>query len=53
MTASEKNKNYQAIEKIHTILFQNRFNREDCVISFGGGIVGDIAGFASSTFKEG
>ena len=42
MTASEKNKNYQAIEKIHTILFEKRFNREDCVISFGGGIIGDI-----------
>ena len=53
MTASEKNKNYRTIEKIHTILFENRFNREDCVISFGGGIIGDIVGFASSTFKRG
>ena len=53
MIASEKNKNYRAIEKIHAILFQNRFNREDCVISFGGGIIGDIVGFASSTFKRG
>ena len=53
MTASEKNKNYHAIEKIHNILFDNRFNREDCVISFGGGIIGDIVGFASSTFKRG
>ena len=51
ITASEKNKNYRTIEKIHTILFKNRFNREDCVISFGGGIIGDISGFASSTFK--
>ena len=53
ITASEKNKNYRSIEKIHTILFENRFNRDDCVISFGGGIIGDIAGFASSTFKRG
>ena len=53
MTASEKNKNYRTIEKIHTILFEKRFNREDCVISFGGGIIGDIVGFASSTFKRG
>jgi len=51
--ASEKNKNYSTIEKIHTVLFENRFNREDCVISFGGGIIGDIVGFASSTFKRG
>ena len=40
LTASEKNKNYRTIEKIHTVLFENRFNREDCVISFGGGIIG-------------
>ncbi len=51
--ASEKNKNYENIEKIHNILFKNRFNREDCVISFGGGITGDVVGFATSTFKRG
>ena len=53
LIASEKNKNYKTIEKIHKILFTNRFNREDCVISFGGGIIGDVVGFASSTFKRG
>ncbi len=53
ITASEKNKNYRTIEKIHTVLFEKRFNREDCVISFGGGIIGDIVGFAASTFKRG
>ena len=53
ITASEKNKNYRTIEKIHTVLFENRFNREDCIVSFGGGIIGDIVGFASSTFKRG
>ena len=53
ISASEKNKNYRTIEKIHTVLFENRFNREDCVVSFGGGIIGDIVGFASSTFKRG
>ncbi len=52
-TSNEKNKNYESINKIHKILFKNRFNREDCVISFGGGIVGDVVGFASSTYKRG
>ncbi len=51
--ASEKNKNYRTINKIHKVMFEKRFNREDCVISFGGGIIGDIVGFASSTFKRG
>ena len=51
--SNEKNKNYTNINKIHKILFKHRFNREDCLISFGGGIVGDVAGFASSTYKRG
>tara|TARA_B100000029_G_C17525756_1_gene941596 strand:+ start:375 stop:1481 length:1107 start_codon:yes stop_codon:yes gene_type:complete len=51
--ANEKNKSYKNVKKIQNILFRNRFNREDCVISFGGGITGDIVGFASSTFKRG
>ena len=50
---SEKIKNNITIQKIHKILFEKRFNRSDCVISFGGGIIGDIVGFASSTFKRG
>jgi len=51
--ANEKNKNYKNINKIHEILFKKKFNREDCVISFGGGITGDVISFASSTFKRG
>ena len=50
---SEKNKNYQSIKKIHELLFKYKFNRNDCVISFGGGILGDVAGFASSSYKRG
>ena len=51
--ANEKNKSYKYVQKIHDFLFKNRFNREDCVISLGGGITGDVVGFASSTFKRG
>ena len=53
LVPSEKIKNNITIQKIHKILFEKRFNRSDCVISFGGGIIGDIVGFASSTFKRG
>jgi len=34
-------------------LFKFNFNRNDCIISFGGGIVGDVSGFAASIFKRG
>jgi 3-dehydroquinate synthase/shikimate kinase/3-dehydroquinate synthase len=35
------------------ILLTKNFSREDCVISIGGGITGDVSGFAASLFKRG
>ena len=45
--ANEKNKSYVSIDKIHNVLFKNNFYREDCIISFGGGITGDVVGYAA------
>ena len=51
--ASEKNKNQKTTNKILDILLNKNFSREDILISVGGGIVGDIAGYAASIFKRG
>ena len=51
--ASEKNKNQKTANKILDILLNENFSREDILISVGGGIVGDIAGYAASIFKRG
>tara|TARA_B100000989_G_scaffold253221_1_gene201582 strand:- start:237 stop:1343 length:1107 start_codon:yes stop_codon:yes gene_type:complete len=51
--ASEVNKNMNYINKILDILLKKNFSREDCLVSIGGGITGDIAGFAASLFKRG
>ena len=51
--SSEKNKNQKSINNILSILLRKNFNRNDCVISIGGGITGDISGFAASMFKRG
>ena len=51
--SSEKNKNQKSINNILSILLSKNFNRNDCVISVGGGITGDISGFAASIFKRG
>jgi len=51
--ASEKNKNQKSIDKILSILLEKNFNRNDCLISIGGGITGDVSGFAASIFKRG
>ena len=51
--SSEKNKNQKSINNILSILLSKNFNRNDCVISVGGGITGDVSGFAASIFKRG
>ena len=51
--ASEKNKNQKSVDSILSILLSKNFNRNDCVISVGGGITGDVSGFAASIFKRG
>ena len=51
--ANEKNKNQNSINKVLNILLNKNFNRNDCLISVGGGITGDISGFAASVFKRG
>jgi 3-dehydroquinate synthase len=51
--SSEKNKNQKSVNNILSILLSKNFNRNDCVISIGGGITGDISGFAASIFKRG
>ena len=51
--ASETNKNQKVIDKILEVLLKNNFSRQDCLISIGGGITGDIGGFAASVFKRG
>ena len=51
--SNEKNKNYQSVNKITNLLFKKNFSRDDCLISLGGGITGDVSGFAASLFKRG
>ena len=51
--ANEINKNQNSVNKILDILLSKNFSREDCLISIGGGITGDVSGFAASLFKRG
>ena len=51
--ASEKNKNQKNVDRILNVLLNKNFSRDDCLISIGGGINGDVSGFAASLFKRG
>ncbi len=53
INANEKNKNQKTINDILNILLDKNFSRKDCLITLGGGITGDLGGFAASLFKRG
>ena len=52
-SANEKNKSQKSVNKILNILLKKNFSRQDCLITIGGGITGDVGGFAASLFKRG
>lgn len=49
----EQNKNLGALEKIYDALLQKGHNRTTTLIALGGGVVGDVTGFAAATFQRG
>ena len=49
----EQFKNADSLNKIYTVLLNNKFNRDSTIIALGGGGVGDIAGFAAASFMRG
>lgn len=51
--AGEKSKNVKNYLKIIDDLSNLGFSRNSCVIGLGGGVIGDLAAFASSTYMRG
>lgn len=49
----EVQKNFKNYEKILKKAFELGLTRKDYIIAVGGGVVGDIAGFAASTYMRG
>ena len=49
----ERYKNHQTLLKIYDGLFRARADRRSWILAFGGGVTGDIAGFAAATFMRG
>ena len=49
----EDQKNSSTIEKLYEAFFDHRMDRKSFVIALGGGVVGDLSGFAASTFMRG
>ena len=51
--AGEDNKNTATYLQLLNYLTENRITRSDCIIALGGGVVGDLAGFAAATYLRG
>ena len=49
----EQHKTLASVEAIIDLLLSNRHDRHTTVIALGGGVVGDIAGFAASIYQRG
>ncbi len=53
MSDGERYKNLRSLEKLLKFVGENKIARTDAVIALGGGVVGDLAGFAASIFLRG
>lgn len=51
--AGESQKSFAGLEAVLESLFRAGFDRNDTVIAFGGGVIGDLTGFAASIYKRG
>ena len=49
----ESSKSFSQLQALLDAMFEAGLSRNDAVIAFGGGVVGDLAGFASAVFKRG
>jgi len=53
LPAGESSKSWQQLETLCDFLLENEVERPDTLIAFGGGVVGDITGFAAAVLKRG
>ena len=51
--AGEGSKNLSTYADVLHFLGEHRFSRSDVVVALGGGVVGDLAGFAAATYQRG
>jgi 3-dehydroquinate synthase len=49
----EQYKNQKSIDYILEALFNHKFNRNSTLIAFGGGVIGDMTGYAASIYQRG
>jgi 3-dehydroquinate synthase len=53
LPAGERYKTLKSIQKIYDVALQNRLERSSTIVALGGGVIGDMAGFAAATWLRG
>jgi len=53
MKDGEKYKNFRVLEKLLQFFSENKLTRSDAAIALGGGVVGDLTGFAAAIYLRG
>ncbi|WP_394261811.1 3-dehydroquinate synthase [Moraxella boevrei] len=53
LSDGEQFKTQDSINQIYDVLMANHFNRDCTLIALGGGVIGDMVGFASASFMRG
>ena len=49
----EEHKDLKSLASIYDRLIADRFDRKSCIMALGGGVVGDLAGFAAASYLRG
>lgn len=49
----ERSKSYTELNKIYSFLLNNNYGRDTAIAAIGGGVTGDLAGYAAATFMRG
>ncbi len=53
LPAGEQTKSFTHYEQLLDQLLTHQFGRDEMLIAFGGGVIGDLTGFAAATYKRG
>jgi 3-dehydroquinate synthase len=53
MPAGESHKNLATVSRLYSDAIRAKLDRSSTIIAFGGGVVGDVAGFVASTYMRG
>lgn len=53
LPAGEKYKNTETVNRIYEFLIEHEADRSSVILALGGGVIGDMAGFAAATYVRG